>query len=151
MKPKLQFGKDHYRLVCGSQEGELVEYGDAATLDTGLTRYLAMVEQDGNNEVVSMLPEGEWVVEGRVVEADLEDVDFATAGEQEQEREQEQGEVAGQEGGTEEMDEEIELDDIDEEDEDEDEDLDLDDDDDMGLDDDEELELDEEEEDEEGL
>ncbi len=89
--PKLQFGDEAYRIVGdGGEEGELVEYGMAATLDVGGKRLLAIVDADPDDpqEVLSLLPEGEWVVEGRAVAATQEDVEFAgPEAEEEQEAE----------------------------------------------------------------
>src|SRR5579883_2174349 len=81
--PKLQLGDDVYRIVGdGGEEGELVEYGDPATLEVGGHRYLAIVDVDPTDDqnVISLLAEGEWIVDGRSVgDVEMEDVEFKTA------------------------------------------------------------------------
>lgn len=73
--PKLQFGDNAYRIVDAGEGGELVEYGLAATLTVGLHRYVAVVGKEGE-DVVSLLPDGEWLIDGQAVKADQEDVVF---------------------------------------------------------------------------
>lgn len=81
--PKLQFGDEAYRIVGDNgEEGELVEYGVAATLTTPGHRFVAVVDVDeaDPDEVVSLLPDNEWLIDGPAVEAAQEDVEFAQAG-----------------------------------------------------------------------
>lgn len=81
--PKVQLGDEAYRIVGDNgEEGELAAYGEAATLEVGLTRYVAVVDADPDDDhnVMSLLPEGEWMIEGRGVPGvDVEDVEFAEA------------------------------------------------------------------------
>jgi hypothetical protein len=84
--PKLQYGDDAYRIVAGDgTEGELFPYGEAATLDAGGHRFLAFIDIDPDDpkDVVSLLPENEWLeMDGRDVgEVEHEDVEFQVAGE----------------------------------------------------------------------
>ena len=101
--PKLQFGKDHYRIVGNNgEEGELVEYGEAAELRVGLSRYLAIVDLDADDEeeVVSLLPGDAWMEDrGETVTCEHEDVLFE--GIEEQEGEEGEGGESEQEGETE--------------------------------------------------
>ena len=85
--PKLQMGDDAYRIVGdGGEEGELAEYGVAATLDVGLHHYIALVECEGDgDDVVSLLPDEAWIVDGVAVQGvEVEDVEFAGPGEEEE-------------------------------------------------------------------
>ena len=103
----------------GGEEGELAEYGVAATLDVGLHHYIALVECEGDgDDVVSLLPDEAWIVDGVAVQGvEVEDVEFAGPGEEEGEAVAEVDEDDGEE-------EEEEDDDLvgDEPDEDEEED-----------------------------
>lgn len=84
---KLQFGDDEYRIVLEDAagevtEGEIVPYGESATLEANGTNYLAVCDLDGNGEdVVSSLPDEEWVVTYSPVQAETEDVKFEADGE----------------------------------------------------------------------
>lgn len=77
--PKLQFGDTYYRIIGdGGEEGELSAYGEAATLETLTGRLVAVVDVDptDQDEVISLLPEGEWLVKASAVDCEHEDVDF---------------------------------------------------------------------------
>lgn len=124
--PKLQMGDDAYRIVGDAgEEGELVMYGDAAVLETGGRRYVAVVDVDPEDpdSVVSLLPDDEWLIEGRAVPCEQEDVDFqgpdgGQGGEIDIEADDEEDDEDELDEEDEEGDDEDELDDLEEEEED---------------------------------
>jgi hypothetical protein len=82
--PQLQIGESEYRLVGDDgSEGELVEYGDRATLDADGMKLTAMVDFDEQtDEIVGMLPEGAKVIDtmtGEVVECQEIETEFVYA------------------------------------------------------------------------
>lgn len=81
----IEFGDDRYRLVHGSQEGELADYGDYADITVGNDRYVALVEDDPEGtpgDVVSALGD-EWIYKA-IPNSQIheEDVTFDVEGEE---------------------------------------------------------------------
>lgn len=82
--PQLQVGESEYRLVGDDgSEGELVDYGDTATLDADGMKLTALVDFDEQtDEIVGMLPEGAKVIDtmtGEVVECQEIETQFIFA------------------------------------------------------------------------
>lgn len=78
--PKIQLGADGYRIVGdGGEEGMIVDYGEAATLDTDSLHYMALVDLGDDEEPKTCLGSGDWlrnVVSGGAVDVEQEEVTF---------------------------------------------------------------------------
>lgn len=99
---KVQCGEDTYRLVCGSAEGDLVEYGEVAEVEAGGHRYIALVDLDDKSNVESLLGEGFVYRVDAPEPHEIEDVEFEEEGDDGDEEDDEEEETveAGADGDT---------------------------------------------------
>ena len=85
LKPSIQLGEEDYRIVCGEEEGDLVGYGETATLDTGDGQSLVAkvdFEEGGEEAPKSLLKGGVWMRDantGESVECERTEVQFDTS------------------------------------------------------------------------
>ena len=85
LKPSIQLGEEDYRIVCGDEEGDLVGFGETATLDTGDGRSLVAkvdFEEGGEEAPKSLLKGGVWMRDantGESVECERTEVRFDTS------------------------------------------------------------------------
>ena len=109
-KPTIQLGSSLYRIVDGDEEGDPVDYGQTATLDTeDGRRLIAIVDFDiEDHDPVTLLPGGVWMrdlatdeaIECERLEVAFEGDDDDEDGEEEDEEEDEDGEGDGDDDGS---------------------------------------------------
>lgn len=101
--PKIQCGEAEYRIVGDNgEEGDIVDYGMAATLETEdgnmLTAYVD-AKEGTDDPPFTKLPGGVWIQDltdgTKLVEVEREEVDFDGGEEEFEEEEDDEGEDSG--------------------------------------------------------